>query len=306
MINSMKHQSPRHRRRLSQSLTRWGLVAPLLAGLATFSIYPLIYLGALSLSESLLGDPFQEWIGLDNFREAFKDSVFTHALRRSIVFAVPVSLIEVVAGVLVALLLDTFVRGGHLLRTLILLPLITPPIMVATAWKLIFNPTGGLLNSVLTDLGLIDAPVSWLGSSRWALPAVGLADAWQWTPFVALLAFATLQTMPDDVQEAAAIDGAGRWSRFWSITFPMILPSVSAIFLIKLIISFKVFDLVYSLTFGGPGFDTNMGSFQIWRVGLQQFNVGYAAAQTLLFGLMVGVITLPIVIARDRMIRAWL
>jgi multiple sugar transport system permease protein len=305
MSTLMQHHSPL-RLRLSQPFTRWGLVAPLLIGLATFSIYPLIYLGALSLSESLLGNTFQYWIGLDNFRDAFNDTVFTDALRRSIIFAIPVSLVEVVLGVMAALLLDTFVRGGHLLRALILLPLITPPIMVATAWKLIFNPTGGLLNSVLTDLGIIDAPVSWLGSSRWALPAVGLADAWQWTPFVALLAFATLQAMPGDVLEAAAIDGAGRWSRFWTITFPMILPSVSAIFLIKLIIAFKIFDLVYSLTFGGPGFDTNMGSFQIWRVGLQQFNVGYAAAQTILFALLVSLITLPIVIARDRMIKAWL
>jgi len=281
-------------------------VLPMLVGVLAFALYPFLYLIVLSTSKSQLGDPFQEWIGLANYRTALRDTVFTDALRRSVIFAIPVSFIELLAGVVIALLVNGSLRGGHIIRTLILLPLITPPIMVATAWKLIFNPSGGLLNSVLADLGLIDKPISFLRSAQWALPAVALADAWQWTPFVALLAIATLQAMPDDVLQAASIDGAGAWSSFWTITFPMILPSLAAIFLIKLIITFKVFDLVYSLTFGGPGFDTNLATFQIYRVGLQQFNVGYAAAQTILFGLLVGLITFPIVVIRDWTVKNWL
>lgn len=299
--------APRSTRRiLGRRLIPWLFVLPMVLGLLAFALYPFLYLIVLSASESQLGDPFQEWIGLENYSTALKDAVFIDSLRRSVVFAIPVSMIELLAGVVIALLVNGSLRGGHIIRTLILLPLITPPIMVATAWKLIFNPTGGLLNSVLADLGLIDRPVSFLGSSQWALPAVALADAWQWTPFVALLAIATLQAMPGDVLQAASIDGAGRWSSFWTITFPMILPSLAAIFLIKLIITFKVFDLVYSMTFGGPGFDTNLATFQIYRVGLQQFNVGYAAAQTMLFGLLVGLITLPVVVIRDWTVKNWL
>ncbi|CAN5864441.1 sugar ABC transporter permease [soil metagenome] len=299
--------APRSTRRiLGRRLIPWLFVLPMVLGLLAFALYPFLYLIVLSASESQLGDPFQEWIGLENYSTALKDAVFIDSLRRSVVFAIPVSMIELLAGVVIALLVNGSLRGGHIIRTLILLPLITPPIMVATAWKLIFNPTGGLLNSVLADLGLIDRPVSFLGSSQWALPAVALADAWQWTPFVALLAIATLQAMPGDVLQAASIDGAGRWSSFWTITFPMILPSLAAIFLIKLIITFKVFDLVYSMTFGGPGFDTNLATFQIYRVGLQQFNVGYAAAQTILFGLLVGLITLPVVVIRDWTVKNWL
>ena len=299
--------APRSTRRiLGRRLIPWLFVLPMVLGLLAFALYPFLYLIVLSASESQLGDPFQEWIGLENYSTALKDAVFIDSLRRSVVFAIPVSMIELLAGVVIALLVNGSLRGGHIIRTLILLPLITPPIMVATAWKLIFNPTGGLLNSVLSDLGLIDRPVSFLGSSQWALPAVALADAWQWTPFVALLAIATLQAMPGDVLQAASIDGAGRWSGFWTITFPLILPSLAAIFLIKLIITFKVFDLVYSMTFGGPGFDTNLATFQIYRVGLQQFNVGYAAAQTMLFGLLVGLITLPVVVIRDWTVKNWL
>jgi multiple sugar transport system permease protein len=274
--------------------------------LVAFSLYPLVYGLALSFSKSQLGNPFQAWIGVENYRDALADGVFVDSLKRSIFFSLPVSLVQVAAALAVAIMLDANLRAGKVIRTLILLPLITPPIMVAATWKLIFNPTGGLLNNLLRDLGVIEAPVSFLGSSQWALPAVALADTWQWTPFAALLAFAALQGLPSDVLDAAAIDGASAWRRFWSVMLPTLLPALAAIFLVKVVISFKIFDLVYAMTGGGPGFDTNLASFQIYRVGLQQFNVGYAAAQTMIFGLVVGLVTLPIVIARDKMVARWM
>lgn len=280
------------------------LVAPMVVGLAAFALYPLLYLVALSASESLLGKTFQTWVGFDNFAQALGDKVYTDALLRSALFAIPVSLVELVFGVAIALLLVGFVRAGGPLRTLILLPLMTPPIVVATAWKLIFNPTGGLLNGVLLDLGLIDRPVSYLGQSPWAFVSIAVADAWQWTPFVALLAFAALVSLPAETNEAALTDGASGWRAFWTISLPMVGPALAAIFLLKVIIAFKTFDLVYALTFGGPGFDTNMGTFQIFRVALREFNVGYGAAQTLLFGLLVGLATLPIVLLRDKLVEA--
>ncbi len=278
------------------------LVAPMVAGLVVFALYPLIYLIALSGSESMLGKTFQAWVGFGNFQQALADRVFTDSLVRSVLFAVPVSLVELVLGVGIALLLVGFVRAGGPLRTLILLPLMTPPIVVATAWKLIFNPTGGLLNGVLLDLGLIDKPVSYLGQSPWAFIAIAVADAWQWMPFVALLAFAALLSLPAETNEAALVDGASGWRAFWSVTLPMAGPALAAIFLLKVIIAFKTFDLVYALTFGGPGFDTNMGTFQIFRVAFREFDVGAGAAQTLLFGVLVGVATLPVVVLRDKLV----
>lgn len=291
---------PRARRR--RDWLPAALVAPMVGGLVLFALYPLVYLVALSASKSLLGKTFQAWVGWDNFRQALADRVFTDALLRSALFAIPVSLVELVFGVGVALLLLGFVRGGGVARTLILLPLMTPPIVVATAWKLIFNPTGGLLNGVLLDLGLIDAPVSYLGQSPWAFVAIAVADAWQWTPFVALLAFAALQSLPEEVGQAALVDGASGWRAFWTITLPTVAPALAAVFLLKVILAFKLFDLVYALTFGGPGFDTNMGAFQIFRVALREFDVGYGAAQTLLFGLLVGAATLPVVLLRDKLV----
>jgi multiple sugar transport system permease protein len=301
------HATPYNPRRRSfhRQLVPRLLVLPMVAGLLAFAVYPSIYLIFLSASQSQLGNTFQEWVGLANFREAFADRVFIDSLIRSVLFAIPLSLIELVLGLAIAVLLTTSLRGGHVARTLILLPLMTPPIMVATAWKLIFNPGAGLLNGWLTDLGLIDKPISYLGSSRWALPTIGIADTWQWTPFVVLLAYAALQTLPEDVVEAAMVDGATPWRSFWSISLPMVMPALIAIFLIRLIMAFKVFDLVYSLTFGGPGFDTNLATFNIWRTALRQFDVGYAAAQTLIFGILVGLITLPVVLLRDWVVKNW-
>ena len=105
----------------------------------------------------------------------------------------------------------------------------TPPIMVAVAWRLILSPVDGLLNMVLTGAGLADQPVSVLGSATWAMPAIGLAEAWQWTPFVVLLTYAALQTQSEEVHHAALVDGASEWRAFWSVTLPLLLPALAAI-----------------------------------------------------------------------------
>jgi len=293
-------------RRLSlHRLTPWLLTAPLVIALLVFAIYPLIYLLILSSSRSLLGKPFQEWIGWANYQAAVNDLPFIQSLLRSVGFAIPVTIVEVIAGLAIAVLLQRSIRGGHIVRTLILLPLMTPPVMVAVAWKLILSPVGGLLNMVLLQFGLADKPVSVLGSSTWAFPSIAIADAWQWTPFMALLIFAALQAQPADVSQAATVDGASGWQIFRDITLPMLIPALAAIALIRFIMALKLFDLVYALTQGGPGFDTTVASYHIYRVALEQFNVGYAAALTIVFGLVVSIVTLPVVILRDWSLRRW-
>lgn len=265
------------------------------------SLYPLVYLVLLSVSDSTLGQPFREWTFGENFETLVHDRVFRDSIARSIVFALAVTAVELALGVALALLLRSFLRGGSILRALILLPLMTPPIMVAVVWKLILAPAGGLLNAILEGTGLTSSPVAPLGSSAWALPMIGLTDVWQWTPFVAILAFAALQALPDDVEEAAAVDGASRWATFRRVTLPLLLPALIGITLIKLIISFKLFDLVYLLTFGGPGNDTTVATFDIYRTALQEFEIGYAAAQTIVFAVLVGVVTVPFALAARRM-----
>jgi multiple sugar transport system permease protein len=285
---------PARRRRPAWRAGPWLLAAPLLAGLAVISLYPFLQLVALSLSKSSLGRPFARWVGLDHFASALQDGSFLATLLRTALFALPVSLRELALGVALALLFRATAERGGWLRSLTLLPLMTPPIMVATAWKLILAPSGGLLNGVLLRLGLVDQPVSFLGTMPLAFGAVALADAWQWTPFVAILAFAALQLLPEEVAEAARLDGATPWILFWRITLPMLLPTLLAILLLRVVMAFKLFDLVFGLTFGGPGFGTTVASFQIWRTALEQFDIGLAAAQTLVFAILVGLVTLPL------------
>lgn len=282
-----------------QRLLIWLLATPMLLGLILFAVYPFVYLVLLSFSNSNLGTLFRAWVGLENYAEALGDEKFTASIGRSVVFALVTTASTLVLGVGVALLLDAAVKGGRILRTLILLPLLTPPVTVAIMWQLILMPAGGWLNSFLMDLQVLSQPVSFLGSPDLAFPFLCLADIWQWTPFVAIMTYAALQTLPEEVYEAAWLDGASGGGAFLNITLPMLAPALAAIAVLKLVIAFKVFDLVFVLTAGGPGQATTVASFHIYRVAIQQFNVGLAACQTLLFAVVVGLVTLPFTKVHD-------
>lgn len=296
-------EQARVQERAARTQRRWVamlMLAPLVVGLTVFALYPLAYLLALSVTDSTLGQPLREWVGLDNYDWALFGAGFTGTLVRTALFAIPVSLIQLALGLGVALLLHEAVRSGRIVRALFLLPLMTPPVMVGIAWKLILAPGGGWLNGLLQHWGLIVEPISFLGSQDFAFPAVMLADTWQWTPFVAILCYAALQSLPKDVYEAAALDGAYAGTIFRTIVLPMLAPALVAIFLLRMIIAFKTFDLVYILTFGGPGNATNLSSFAIWKTSLREFDVGLGAAQTVIFGVLVGLLTLPVTWAYRR------
>lgn len=271
----------------------------ILAGLIV-SVFPLVYLLASSLTKSTLGKPFQEWIGTDNFADTLGDEVFTGSVLRTVVFAVVGASFQLAVGLAIALLLRRLTRGVSIVRTLILLPMLTPPVMAAVAWKLMLDPNGGILNAALSSVGLIDEPLSLLGSPVASILVIGLADTWQWTPLVALLIYAGLLGLSEEVYEAAQVDGVTSWQSFRYITFPLIQPVMLSVFLIKLIISFKIFDLVYVLTSGGPGDATTLTGFLIFRTALREFNVGRASAQTLLFVVVITLITIPVSILAKR------
>ncbi|MEJ1091326.1 sugar ABC transporter permease [Microbacterium istanbulense] len=277
------------------------LLAPAIIAVAIIAIYPLGYIIAASFSESSLGRPFSDWVGFDNFTALLGDGVTLPSLGRSLIFAIPSALIALIAGLVVALSLDAAVKGGRIIRVLLLLPLMTPPVMAGVIWKLMLAPTGGLLNNIGQTLAPGSEPFLFLGSTPAAMISLIVVDAWQWTPFCVLLVFAALQTLPTEVYEASQVDGAGVWQTFWRITFPLVLPSLVTVLLLKLVVSFKVFDLVFIMTSGGPGFDTTVSSYEIYRTGLQTFDVGAAAAQTIAFLVLVTIIIVPLNAARQRL-----
>jgi len=299
----MSHAPARPRRAHRAAWTGRALLAPAVLAIVIIAVYPLAYIVAAAFSDSSLGRPFAEWVGFANFAALLSDGVTLPSLGRSLLFAIPSALIALVAGLVVALSLDAAVKGGRIIRVLLLLPLMTPPVMAGVIWKLMLAPTGGLLNNIGQSFSPNAEPFLFLGSSPAAIISLIVVDAWQWTPFCVLLVFAALQTLPVEVYEASQVDGAGVWQTFWRITFPLLVPSLITVLLLKLVVSFKVFDLVFIMTGGGPGFDTTVSSFEIYRTGLQTFDVGAAAAQTIAFLVLVTIVILPLNAVRQRMHR---
>jgi multiple sugar transport system permease protein len=259
------------------------LALPVITVLIIFSIYPLIYMFALSLTDSRLARPFQEFVWLDNFRRAIEDQLFQTSIVNTLIYGFSAAIIQLIVGFTLALFFYRSMKTGKYLRTLALFPFITPPVAVAMIWRLIYEPNAGLINYYLRQIGINPAdPIAWLGNPDLALFSLILVDVWQWTPFVFILALAALQALPAEPYEASAVDGASPIQSFFYLTLPMVAPALTVIFIIRVIGAFKIFDQVYLLTFGGPGSSTQVASFYIYRVGFQQFDTGYAAALTIL------------------------
>ena len=291
----------RARRRGRDSTAHRLFVAPSVLSLIVLGLYPLVFIVLTALSESSLGRPFQEWVGTANIEAALADADIVASLGRNTVYAVLVSAASVALGVVTALALFRSARSGAVVRTLLLLPMITPPVVVGILWKLIFNPSGGLFNTVLSFLGYSGDPVSVLASPTLAFVGVAVADVWEWAPLIALLVFAALLGQDPEVTEAAALDGAGGIRLFASITLPAIAGTVAAAFLIRIVLAFKVFDLVYIMTAGGPGQSTTVPAYLIYQAALQQFDLGRAGTITLLLAVVVTVVTLPVIALTRRL-----
>jgi multiple sugar transport system permease protein len=285
---SAAHRVSPHRRRAGALL-----LLPLIFSVLFFAAYPAAYLALTSISKSTMGRPFISWVGLNNFVSAWQ-SDFLWSLMRTVLFAIPTSLVQLAVGIAIAVLLNAKVRFRTLSRTLLLLPLMSPPVMVGVAWKVMLHPTGGFVSRALRQFAWLHPPASFLGEMPWAILSIAAADTWQWTPFIVILVYAALQTVPTELEEAARIDGAGYLKILFAVQLPWLVSALVAIYLLKLILSFKTFDLVYVLTSGGPGVETSLSSYKIWKTLFQDFNLGMASAQTLLLCLIVTLITLPV------------
>lgn len=265
------------------------LTTPTILSIVVLGAYPLLFVLAAAFTDSTLGRPFQEWVGTANLETILTDADVVASFVRTVVYAVVVAVASVVLGVAIAVALERSTRSGAVVRTLLLLPLITPPVVVGTLWKLVFNPGGGLLSTVLPGISL--APLS---TTAWALPAIGLADVWQWTPLIVILVYAALLTQDPSVREAASLDGAHGVGLFRNITWPAIAGTVMAALFIRLVVALKVFDLVFVMTSGGPGQASTVTTYLIQQVALKEFDIGRASAITIVFAVIVTAVTLVV------------
>lgn len=244
--------------------------------LAVIVVLPTIQLVYNSLHHWSLLSGVKRFVGLGMYVSVLTDTLFTGALLRTLIYTVVVVVIELALGLALAVLFNRDFAGGRILRTAFLTPMLMVPIMVGLLWSLMFQPSIGVVNYILGWLGI--EPIGWLSSSVLALPSIGIAEIWQWTPFVAIVFLSALQGLPNNVIAAARLDGAGRLWRLVSIELPMMWSVVGIVFLLRFIDVFKTFSLVYVMTRGGPGRATMLAGFYPWEVGFSQLLMGKASA----------------------------
>ncbi|MET3816977.1 multiple sugar transport system permease protein [Pantoea sp. AN62] len=266
----------------------WVLLAPMLLVMLLLTAWPLLRTIWLSFTDAALigSGETPGWIGLENYVYALSDPDFRASIGRTLYFTLVSVTFEGVIGVLVALLLNQKFAGRNILRVLVILPWALPTIVNAMMWRLNFNPDYGSINALLSQLGIIDGYRSWLGSPDAALNAVMFADIWKNYPLVTLLVLAALQSIPEDLFEAARLDGASAWRRFRAITFPAIVAPLGVALVLRTIDAFKIFDIIYVMTRGGPVDSTKTLSFFVYQESFSYLRAGSGAAYAMLMTLM--------------------
>jgi ABC-type sugar transport system permease subunit len=258
----------------------WGLVLPAVSTIALVAIFPLGW----TLWESLhlhdlrmpwLGRPF---VGLTNYADAFRDPRFWGALGHTGFFAAVSVSLELLVGLWFALALNRAFRGRGLVRAAVLIPWAIPTVVSALLWRFIFEGQHGIANAALAQMEVIREPVVWLIQPRLAWIPVILADVWKTTPFVALLLLAGLQNIDASLYEAARIDGASAWRQFRYVTLPLLKPAIMVALIFRTLDAFRVFDLIYALTGGGPGTSTEPIALYTFNSLLQNLQFGYGSA----------------------------
>lgn len=274
MPRSRRFFSAPNRREL---LLPYLLVTPALAVLLALSIYPLLYSITVSLQQETASG--LAW-SLGNFRRLASDNFFRTAMVHTFVYAVAALTCEFLLGLGLALLLNQQIRGRRLFRASLLVPMMLPAVVVGVVWRLMLNPNFGAINGTLKQFGINTESLTWTASPRLAFVAVVAVDVWQWTPFVFLVLLAGLQAIPQEPYEAALIDGSTRWQTFRHVTLPLLKPAILIALLLRTMDLLRVFDQIFILTEGGPGFATETISLYIYRAAFRFFDFGYAAAMS--------------------------
>lgn len=241
--------------------------------------------------------PNPQFIGLDNFRRMITDPHAFGAILNTLLIAVLLVIAKVVAGLMLALAVNSRLKSRNLLRLLFFTPVIMTPIIVSYLWKYIFS-NRGTLNTVLDWFGI--EGLYWLGSPTLALVSILVVTAWQVVGLYMVIFLAGLQAIPPELDEAARMDGASAWQRLRHVTLPMLAPSVTVAVVVALIQSLRIFDQIYALTHGGPGYATETLSTMIYRISFQFGEFSYGAAISLTFSLIVAAIVLPVMLLLRR------
>jgi multiple sugar transport system permease protein len=257
---------------------KYTLIVPVVAFVLIIAIFPLVFSLYLMLSKWAPGTAGIEFIGLGNFKAISKDMRFWHALWLSFAYVAILLALELSLGTIIAMVLQREVKGKHFFRVSYMLPMLLSPIAVSYVWKMIFDYNRGPANYFLGWFGV--KPVEWLSGEVSALISLVIVDVWQWTPFMIMTILAAFEALPEELFEAAVVDGGSSFRIFQRITLPLALPVIVTIVLLRTIDALKVFDTIYILTGGGPGTATELLNFYIYLKGFRAFDLGYGTAMS--------------------------
>ncbi len=261
------------------------LIAPTVAVLLALSVYPLVY----SVRVSLQSD--SGWT-LRHFARLLSDDFFRSALAHTLVYAAIALTVEFLLGLALAVLLNREMRGRSFFRAALLVPMMLPPVVVGVVWRLMLNPNFGAINGTLQGVGINTEQLTWTASPTLAFASVILVDVWQWTPFMFLILLAGLQAIPDEPYEAALIDGSSAWQTFRYVTLPLLKPAILIALLLRTMDLLRVFDQIFILTEGAPGFATETISLYIRRTAFRFGDFGYAAAMSFVLLILTNAVSL--------------
>ncbi|NOZ67825.1 MAG: sugar ABC transporter permease [Deferribacteres bacterium] len=278
--------------RAKERIFALALIAPCFLFVVTFAFYPIIYSFYLSLHRIILGIPSlgQPFTGLENYRALLHDRIALHSLINTLMFVFISTFLEILFGLVIALVINRHFRGRGMVRAAILVPWAIPTVVSSQMWRFIFNDQYGLLNYILygSDTSSYNA---WLADPVYAFSAIVAADVWKTSSFAALLILAGLQVIPDELYEAAEIDGAGAWQRFRRITLPLVKPAILIALLFRTMDAFRVFDLVFVMTQGGPADSTNVLQFYGYKKMFTEGLMGYGSTISVVVFLMALIIS---------------
>jgi multiple sugar transport system permease protein len=268
----------------------WVLITPAVLVLLALNVFPMLYALDISLYYwRLSGLQPPRFVGLNNYELLFGDDRFLNSIGVSAAFVVLAVAVEFVLGLGLAFVFNAQLPGLATLRKLSLLPVMLMPLVGGLVWFYMFNENFGVINWFAYLL--IGHRVPFLTNGTLALGTLVVADAWQWTPFVMLVLFAALQSLPEYVYEAARMDGLSEWNIFWRVTLPLLRPAIMIVLVIRIVDALRMIELVFMMTKGGPGGYTEVIPWYLYSVGFSSLNLGYAAAMAVLMIIMVSVLS---------------
>ncbi len=278
----------------------WAFAAPAATIVLLVILFPWIFTIFMSLHDWKVtgATPF---VGLANYEKMLEDSRFLWAIVRTLYFTAATVIAPMILGIWAAVCFASQFKLRGLARTLFVLPMMATPVAIALVWTMMFHPQLGVLNYLLTSLGL--PPSSWVYDSSTVIPTLVMVETWQWTPLVMLIVLGGIASLPLEPYEAAILDGASAWQMFRHITLPLVWPFIMVAAVIRLIDALKTFDTIYVITLGGPGTSSETINIMLYQTAFAYYDLGYGSAIVVVFFLLILAISLLLLRVRQR--EAW-